>query len=207
MQTTLTPTTPSSRANTREFLSRLRDSKRWKAAGANVLLWFLFGLAVTEGLSRYSPGYPIIVGTPSLPTGIYWLDWHPGRLQRGDLITFWFKPNQPWLAARYRKNLVHTKQLVGRAGDTVVAAPGADLLICTADSRACRSVGRARTMDGLGRPMTGYVPEGSAYTLRAGELWVFAPHERSLDSRYHGPIAETDVHGRARPIWLFSIPE
>lgn len=199
--------TPDSRPASREFLARFRDTQRWRQAGYNVLLWFLFGLMVTEGLSRYSPGYPIIVGTPSLPTGLYWLDRHPGTLQRGDLITFWFKPTQPWLQARYARNLVHTKQLVGGAGDTVFASRGQDLMLCPADETVCRAVGRPHPQDGRGRPLGAFVPEGKAYTLRAGELWVYAPHDRSLDSRYHGPIQEADVHGRARPVWLFSIRE
>lgn len=191
----------------REFLVRLRDPQRWRQAGYNVLLWFLFGLVVTEGLSRYSPGYPIIVGTPSLPTGLYWLDRHPGPLQRGDVITFGFKPTQPWLQARYGQTLVHTKQLVGRAGDTVIASRGRDLMLCPADETVCRAVGRPHTQDGRGRPLAAFVPDGKSYTVRSGELWVYAPHDRSLDSRYHGPIPEADVHGRARPLWLFSIPE
>lgn len=190
----------------RQFWQRLRDPLRWKSAAYDLAVWFLFGWALTLGLSTYSPGYPIIVGTPSIPTGIYWVDKHPTGLKPGDFVSFPFEPAHPWLKGRYGRELVHTKMVLGTAGDTLHADASLRLKLCRseADQReTCEPAGQALPRDGKGRPLPSWVPPGKQYTLRTGELWVYSPHPKSLDSRYHGPVERSRIYGRATPIFLF----
>lgn len=189
-----------------EFMARLRDPQRWKTAVFDVILWFMFGIIVTTMLSRYTPGYPIIVGTPSVPTGIYWLDKTQHYFSRGDYVTFSFEPQQAWLKGRYGQELVHTKEVLGVAGDVVKADADLNLTLCqTRDNEApkCVPAGKAWSADSKGRPLYSWVPANHEYTLREGELWVWAPHPRSLDSRYHGPVLAAEMHGKAQPLFLF----
>lgn len=195
----------------REFIARLKDPLRWKSAVMDLALWFMFGLVVTQMLSMYSPGYPLIVGTPSIPTGLYWADTR-ASVGRNDLITFPFEPTQEFLKGRYGRELVHTKILKGLPGDTIYADADQKLTLCPgADATGrvlpCESVGQAFAKDSKGRPLYSWVPPKHQYTLRDGEYWVYATHERSLDSRYHGPIAASSVKGRVTPVLLFKIGE
>lgn len=42
------------------------------------------------------------------------------------------------------------------------------------------------------------------YVVAPGEIWVIANHhERSLDSRYFGPLREDALRGGARPVWTW----
>lgn len=206
------PTSPQNRESGREFLARLRDPLRWKSAVYDVAVWFLFGWMITQALSMYAPGYPMLVGTPSIPTGLYWVDRHPAGIRRGDTVSFPFEPTQPWLKDRYGNDLVHTKIVLGVVGDTLSSATDGRLTLCHTQDNVrrlpvtCEPAGQAQTKDSAGRPLKSWVPPGHAYTLKDAELWVYAPHPRSLDSRYHGPIQASSVYGRATPLFLFGIP-
>lgn len=198
------PATPS-------FLEKLRDKERLRKVGYDLALWFLVGIFLTELFARYSPGYPIIVGTPSLPTGLYWVNKTvPPKLN--DIITFPFSPPQKWVAERYAQpyQTSHTKILKGVPGDVVFADKNLQLTICHTDKSligppSCEPVGQVRVRDSKGRPMTSWVPAGGQYVLKPGEYWVYAPHPLSLDSRYHGPIPSAGVPGHVTPVWLFKI--
>lgn len=192
--------------SSREFIARLKDPKRWKTAVFDVILWFMFGIIVTTMLSRYTPGYPIIVGTPSIPTGVYWLDKTQHHFGRGDYVTFSFEPKQEWLKGRYGQELVHTKQVLGVSGDVVKADAELNLTLCQmndGEPPKCVPAGKAWSADSKGRPLYSWVPANHEYTLKPGELWVWAPHLRSLDSRYHGPVLAAEMHGKAKPLFLF----
>lgn len=194
----------------REFVQRLRDPARWRSAIYDVMVWFLVGTALAQAIAIYAPGYPILVGTPSIPTGFYWLEKHPADLHRGDLVTFPFNPTQEWLKGRYGRELVHTKILLGTEGDTLYADAERRLTLCHPQDAhgvpgVCEPAGQAQIQDSKGRPLESWVPPGHEYTLKRGELWVYSPHERSLDSRYHGPIQAAILHGRATPLYLFGL--
>ena len=54
------------------------------------------------------------------------------------------------------------------------------------------------------QPLPGF--EGfkpGTYTVPAGEVWVFSSYsDRSLDSRYFGPIKSDSIRGQANPVWV-----
>lgn len=188
------------------FLARLRDPKRWKTAVVDLVLWFMFGIIVTTLIGQYTPGYPIVVGTPSIPRGLYWLDKEVHDFSRGDYVTFSFEPTQTWLQGRYGRELVHTKQVLGVAGDVVKADEFLNLTLCQNQAGHvphCVPAGTVHTKDSKGRPLYSWVPANTAYTLKPGELWVWAPHPLSLDSRYHGPVQSSAMHGKATPLLVF----
>lgn len=57
--------------------------------------------------------------------------------------------------------------------------------------------------DSDGLPIA-HLPIGWQKTLAPSEFFLLANHiERSLDSRYYGPIQRTNIHGRVRPLFIF----
>lgn len=193
---------------------RLQDGQRWRAVGYDMLLWFMASVLVTTLLGRLAPGYPILVATDSIKTGLYWLDQRVTTFKQGDYVTFDFKPQANWLKERYDKeHRIHTKQVLGVEGDTVHADAELNLTLCPAKNQVaqqlptadCWSAGKVRTVDSKGRQMTSWVPAGTSYTLQRGEIWIYGPNPLSLDSRYQGPVQSEIVKGQALPIWLFAI--
>ncbi len=186
---------------------RFKDPARWKKSLTDLALWFMYGLLVTTMLSRFSPGYPIVVGTASIQPGIYWLDRQAESFHRGNFVSFPFRPAQEWLQSRYGEGRVFTKQVKAVAGDTVYADANGSLKACyaiyAASDRICEDLGQILEVDSVGRPMTAWIPPNHEYTLREGELWVYAPNKRSLDSRYYGPVRTETVEGRASPMVLW----
>lgn len=193
------------------FMDKLRDKDRLRKVAYDLTLWFLVGIFLTEVFARYSPGYPIVVGTASLPTGIYWVD-KTSSPTRNDIITFPFNPPQDWVRERYTPvyQTSHTKILKGVPGDVLFADETSNLTLCHREPDligppTCESVGKVRSTDSVGRPMVSWIPPGSQYVLQPGEYWVYAPHPLSLDSRYQGPIPASSVPGKTSPVWLFKI--
>jgi len=187
---------------------RFQDPARWKKSLTDVAMWFLFGALITTMLGKYSPGYPIVVGTSSITPGIYWLDRQALGYAPGDYVSFPFKPSQDWLLQRYGNDRVFTKLVKGVPGDTIYADNHQRLKVCHArpyggGEPVCEDAGVAAVEDSLGRPLTSWVPANHQYTLRDGELWVYAPNVRSLDSRYYGPIPTSSVNGKATPLVLW----
>lgn len=185
---------------------RFRDPARVKEALYDLTVWFLFGGLVTTMLSQFSPGYPILVGTESIPPGLYWVDRRVSSYFEDDYVTFPFKPTQAWISERYRGNQrVFTKQVKAIEGDTVSADEQGLLRVCRTRNTAvpvrCEELGRPRDVDSQGRAMTPWLAPRQQYVLQAGELWVHGAHPKSLDSRYYGPIHTSIVKGRATP-WI-----
>jgi conjugative transfer signal peptidase TraF len=58
---------------------------------------------------------------------------------------------------------------------------------------------RASAADRAGRPLRS-VPAG-VYRLSSHQVWVYAPHPRSFDSRYFGPLPQSRLLGTLRPLW------
>lgn len=188
--------------------ARLCSFGRWKTAAYDLLIWFMFGIVFTTLLSHVAPGYPIVVGTPSIQTGVYWLTRTHGPFNSGDLVSFSFKPAQDWIQTRYgAERLVHTKMVTGVPGDVVFADEKLALKVCRKDAsgnlRWCRPVGAPRAVDSKGRVLYPWLKAGQHYELKAGELWITGQHPNSLDSRYHGPIQQKLVHGRAKLMFAY----
>ena len=195
------------------FLGLIRDPERWKQSVYDVTVWFLLGSAITSGITAYAPGYPMIVGTDSIPTGLYWVQKQPVTFRVGELASFPFEPQQPWLRAAYGdNNRVHTKIVLGLPGDNVQADANGNLSVCPpvflthpGIPELCRPAGQAKEKDGKGQRLGGWLNPGYQYTLQPGELWMYSPHPRSLDSRYHGPVPLASVYGKATPLLLFEL--
>lgn len=187
---------------------RFKDPARWKKSFKDIGLWFVYGVVITTMLSKFSPGYPIVVGTNSIEPGLYWLDREAFSFARDDYVSFPFKPTQAWLRDRYGDDRIFTKMVKAVQGDTVYADAQLRLKVCHADplgggKQFCEDVGVPQLVDGKGRTLTPWVPANHQYTLRAGELWVYGSNVRSLDSRYYGPIKESSVAGKATPLFLW----
>jgi conjugative transfer signal peptidase TraF len=87
------------------------------------------------------------------------------------------------------------KLLLAGPGDEVeVSAAGLSL----AGRRAPAS--QALATDAAGRPLPA-IPRG-LYPLARGAAWVYAPHPRSFDSRYFGPVSATALRGTLTPLWV-----
>ncbi|MDQ3308556.1 MAG: conjugative transfer signal peptidase TraF [Gemmatimonadota bacterium] len=86
------------------------------------------------------------------------------------------------------------KPVLAMVGDTVELGPN---LITVNGRRIPHSESFAQ--DSRGRPLPHY-PWGK-YVLQDGDLWLFSPyHPRSFDSRYFGPVQESQVVAIARPL-------
>lgn len=186
---------------------RFKDPARWKKSLSDLGLWFMYGVLITTMLNMYSPGYPIVVGTSSITPGLYWLDRQVSSFFPGDYVSFPFKPSQDWLLKRYGDDRVFTKMVKGVPGETVYSDSEQRLKVCHVSPPglppSCEELGVALKEDSIGRPMTAWIPANHQYTLRAGELWAYAPNPKSLDSRYYGPIRADSVHGKASPLFLW----
>jgi conjugative transfer signal peptidase TraF len=89
------------------------------------------------------------------------------------------------------------KPIVARAGDQVMV--GNALVIVNDVAIAASS---ALAADTQGRPLAPFPP--GRYTVGVNELWVVSTHHaRSLDSRYFGPIAASDVKSGLAPVWVW----
>lgn len=89
------------------------------------------------------------------------------------------------------------KPVAATAGHTVCRSGP----IITIDAR---SVGRALSRDGQGRPLPSWQ---GCRVLGAGELFVMNSAIRdSFDGRYFGPLPTSSVIGRARPLWTWPAP-
>ncbi|HDR9103497.1 S26 family signal peptidase [Paraburkholderia sp. A3RO-2L] len=189
------------------MLSRMKDPTRWKKSFKDVVIWFMFGFVLSTLASTFSPGRPIVVGTNSIPAGIYWLDVRVTSFKVGDYFSFPFKPSQAWLRERYGVDRVFTKEVKGVAGDTVYSDADQNLKICHPDplggAPLCEAIGAAQKVDSAGRKLTAWVPANHQYTLREGELWAYGSNPRSLDSRYYGPIRSIIAQGKATPLFTW----
>jgi type IV secretory pathway protease TraF len=192
-----------------QFFARLKDPLRWRSAVYDLVVWFMFGIVLTTFVAQVTPGYPILVGTPSIATGLYWLNKQDKQFLPGDFVTFTFSPQQAWIAGRYGQGVTHTKVVRGVPGDTVYADSMGRLKVCRPSfglelMAVCLKSGTPMGQDSKARPMTAWLSPGHQYTLKVGELWVYAPNERSLDSRYTGPEPLSQVHGKAHLLVKFS---
>lgn len=179
---------------------RLRDPQRWRKAMLDLALFFMAGLVLTTLISRFLPGYPILVATPSIDTGVYWLNKKVRHFYPGDFVTFPFAPGKgfEWLTERYGEHRIHTKKVLGVAGDTVFADSKGHLRVCRFGMPdRCVPAGVPQGADSKGQLMPAWVPPNHQYTLQTGEIWVYGQNAKSLDSRYHGPVRTEAVKGKA----------
>jgi len=140
--------------------------------------------------------------TPSVPTGLYWISSDP----TAEYVEFC--PPEPFgtlsVARGYRAQSAEAcpdgglpllKPIVARNGDLVeVSARGIFVNRIPIPNTA------PKELDTAGRPLIAF-PVG-CYEVAPDTVWVASSHNpRSFDSRYFGPISETAIQHRLRPIW------
>jgi conjugative transfer signal peptidase TraF len=136
----------------------------------------------------------------SLPVGVYRVG--GGPIRRGSLVLLC----PPVAAARlaWERGYLPAGGCAGGVaplGKMVVAVAG-DWVEMSGRGVAVNGVAipesRGQTFDSAGRP----VPRAFGGRRRMGrrEVWVYAPHARSFDSRVFGPVAVGSVLGRLEPV-------
>jgi conjugative transfer signal peptidase TraF len=140
--------------------------------------------------------------TPSVPTGLYWISSDP----RAEFVEFC--PPQPFgtlsVERGYRMRsregcpdggIPLLKPVVAKTGDVVQVSPAGILVNGVRVANTAR-----RLKDSLGRQLNSW-PTGS-YKVSPGTVWVASSYNSgSFDSRYFGPITESAIKHRLRPIW------
>ena len=182
---------------------RDREVKAWsengrqRAAGAltmrmQPLLGILAGVALV--IAPCLPKHPLLIwnASPSVPIGLYRVA--QGSLRLGDLVLVRLAGPMAMLAHR-RGYLPRTayllKPISAVTGDRVCRF-GHHIIVPR------RPAALALRNDSLGRPMPTWL---GCRTLQAPEIFLFAEHAASFDSRYFGPLRTEHLVGRAVPLW------
>lgn len=141
-------------------------------------------------------------GSPSLPIGLYRVSADPVA----DLVEFC--PAEPFAALANARGY----RQAGRCPDSgtpllkpVAARPG-DRVTVSSGGVAVNGVllpkSAPRPRDTAGRPLVSWIP--GSFAVRRGTLWVISTYEsRSYDSRYFGPIEESQVLARLQPLLVW----
>lgn len=191
----------------RPLIRRLLNAQRWSEVLKDQLIWMMVGCLLIFMLTKTLPGHPILVSTPSVPMGVYWLDRTAHGFKAGDYVTFEFNPANKELSRRYAPyTLWHTKMVKATEGYMVTSDAQLRLTACSPaiwGTPTCSDAGTAQTKDSKGRVLEPWLAAGAGYLVKRDELWVYGPHPSSLDSRYHGPVQVGDMLGKATPLWLF----
>jgi conjugative transfer signal peptidase TraF len=166
---------------------------------------WLVGLGVVAlllALAARACGYALCWnGSPSLPRGLYRLN-RGAAVDRGSTVLL-CPPLAGARRARERRYLPEGscpggagflgKLVIATVGDVVALGPAG----LTVDGISV-PVSAPLPADSRGRPLAH--AQYGLYRVRRGEVWVYAPHVRSLDSRYFGPIALRSVQGVLDPL-------
>lgn len=178
-----------------------------KARRAGLVGWLLGGSIIAAGMVAEATGLRINA-TPSLPRGLWLVVGDPGTVRLGDVVTF-CPPLVPALAEARERGYVAQgscagefepmmKPVVALAGDTVAVSSAG---VTVNGQSLVRSEPLSR--DGAGRPL----PQAVGGTVATGQIWVVSSHnERSFDSRYFGPIPQTQLTAILRPLWTETTP-
>jgi conjugative transfer signal peptidase TraF len=142
----------------------------------------------------------MVNASSSIPAGLYELSPVERPIARGDTVVICAPPDFAALGAR--RGYLDAGPC---AADTapllkLVAAVAGDVVDLRAHSIAVNGhcLGSSITFerDGSGRPLP-HVARGS-YRLGAHQIWLWAPAERSFDSRYFGALDAREVTNFAR---------
>lgn len=165
------------------------------------LIPFLLGICSITGLRLNLTG--------SMPVGLYLTT--RGPLARGSTVLACL-PKSVALEARVR-GYVSRGGLCSHGtvpvGKPILAVPG-DIVVVTPAALVVngRSVANSAplTEDRMGRLLP-QLPKGE-YHVANGELWLVSSHSPlSFDSRYFGPVKETQVRAHVRVVWVLSRPK
>lgn len=133
----------------------------------------------------------------SVPLGLYRLA-PTTALRVGDTVAVRPSPVLARFMAerRYVEANVPLLKPIAATGGATICRNG---LRVTIDARTAVT---ALARDRFGRPLPAW---SGCYRLRPDQLFLIAPsHLDSFDSRYFGPISQTQVLGSATPLWIWS---
>lgn len=141
--------------------------------------------------------------TPSLPLGLYRIVDQP--VSRGSLVEVC--PPQACMALALRRGYLGRGSCPGGSWPllkSVLALPGDRLVLTRVGifrEGALLSASAPLSRDFRGRPL----PRLALGLLEVppGDLWLYAPHPRSFDSRTFGPVSQKLVRNTLAPLWTF----
>jgi conjugative transfer signal peptidase TraF len=143
--------------------------------------------------------------TGSMPRGIYHLHASMRPLSRGETVAI-CPPLRVASLGRERGYLGPgtcpesveplLKIVVATEGDTVVTSP-----VGISVNGKLLPEGQPLQIDAVGRSLVCW--STPIYRMPSGRIWLYAPSERSWDSRYWGPVPDEDVVGIADPLITF----
>lgn len=142
----------------------------------------------------------------SMPIGVYIVT--DRAIERGSIVLACLPPGAAFLA-RQRHYISRGSCADGTAPvGKVVAARGGDTVAATLGGLTVNGYllpnSRPLLFDSEGRPLARTAPLWSV--VPAGEAWIVSPYSpRSFDSRYFGPVPESTIVERVRPLFRFPL--
>lgn len=152
----------------------------------------------------YTQGYRIIT-TPSVPPGIWKVEPLHGQIRRGQFV--WLcPPDKPFFRVARQRGYIPEGDCPGGYRHLLkpVAAISNDVVSVRPRGIAINGKGlpnsQPQAYDGNGLPLPKLKP--GDYSVKQGEVWLISPyHQRSLDSRYFGPVLLQQIEGIAYLVW------
>jgi conjugative transfer signal peptidase TraF len=158
-------------------------------------------------LTLFLIGYRINL-TPSMPIGIWKIKDESQKFQIGDIALFCLPIDTAIGKIVLEIGLLEKGSCPGNIEPLLkpIAAMKGDVFTLTKESVIINGINLTNTKthatDKLGLPLPSY-PRGS-YQVKEDEIWLISNlHERSLDSRYFGPVKKTHIKAIMEPIWIW----
>ena len=173
---------------------------KWSLArGRRAAVVILYLVTTVIGLDSLKETGIRVNITDSMPHGLYHLGTRLRPVRRGDVVAVCL-PLRAASVGRERGYLGPgicpgnveplLKFVAADGGDIVVASPKG----VKVNGQILSESGRLQ-VDEVGRPLAYW--STTAHKLPAGEIWLYAPSNRSWDSRYWGPVPIANVLGFA----------
>jgi conjugative transfer signal peptidase TraF len=186
----------------------MRVSEGWRSP----VFWARWGQRTAKGVLGVGLGLALGVGVAaalglrindsgSLPRGIYRVS--SGRLTRGSCILVCSPATAGRLALS--RGYLHPGNCPGGVMPLgkMVLGVGGDLVAVGRDAITVNGVpvprSASRDRDEQGRALPTMV--GRVFRLAPDQVWLYAPHPRSFDSRVFGPVSVSAIRGVLVPVW------
>ena len=148
----------------------------------------------------------------SLPLGFYRLQRIPAVVERGTIVLVTLPQTFHDLTApadggeltrAIHRWAMHMKPVVAVAGDQVCVLNGHMIVwYGSPEVYSVKDFGEVLT-DTQGRAVPSAIPPGACTMIQPGFVWLGSDRPRSMDSRYYGPIAITQLRYVATPLWTW----
>jgi conjugative transfer signal peptidase TraF len=143
--------------------------------------------------------------TPSMPIGLYRATPLTGGVARGDIV----QACPPAAIARFGLARGYVPRGSCPSGIApflkIVVALGGDRIAIGRDGVRVNGTllpnSKREPVDGRRRPLPAVAR--ASFALAPGEVWLWTPYPASWDSRYYGPLRESDLIARARLVVAF----